>query len=163
LWWCRTSDGVPDAKCVDVVGGECGWSDRSDETECAPVRPDGACASGGGASCGAGAWWCWAEDDGSPLSRAELAPDVCIGDISLPGPRLSARIRPAAPDRYEPRSLRCRECPLLRPGGGLDSPALCAKGGDRCRCAADGGGTGCWGPGAFRFRGDSPNARKRTS
>ncbi len=166
-WWCRPSEDDPGAKCVVVVAvaaavaavarGDCGWSDRSDETECAPVRPDSTCPAEG-PKCGA-CGWCRAEDDdGSPLSRTELAPEVCIGDISLPGPELSARARPPAPVRYNPTSLLCRECPLLRPSGGLDSPVLCGKGGERCRCVAVGGGAGCWGPSAFRFRGDSPTA-----
>ena len=164
---CRLSDdgaaGPPpvDAKCAGTCGADCdgaGLSDSSDETECAPVRADdGAACAGGGANGGTCGWCGWVENDACspPLSRTELAPDTCIGDISLPGPELSPRPRP--PARYDPRSLRCREWPLLRPGGGFDSPVLWEKGGERCRCVVElGGGAGCCGPAALRFRGDSP-------
>lgn len=130
--------------------GEGGRSDKSDETEWAPLLPGGAC----GWCCGWCCCCCCCEASSPPpsLDAANPAGPGCMGDASRCSPKLSPRPRA----RYDPRSLRWRECPLLRPGGGFDSPTLWENGGDRYRCDELGGGAGCWGPTAFRFRGDSP-------
>ena len=138
-YWVRKSEGpVVAAYCAPC--GEGGLFVNNDETECAPLRPGGSCV------CCCCCCCCWYWDDASAFT----------GDISPVCPYPSPRPLPAP--RYDPKSLRCRECPLLRPGGGFDSPALSEKGGDRNRCVALGGGAAGCGPVAFRFRGDSPTA-----